>query len=76
MKLVGNVNILYGYLKSENSKDYAQKPQRNFMFMNSASGFKVDAGAESLPREKGDAGLQPLPDPLLSLGLLTGLEVK
>jgi hypothetical protein len=25
-------------LKSENSQDYAQKPQRNCMFMNSASG--------------------------------------
>ncbi len=26
-KLVCNVNIVYGYLKSENSQDYAQKPQ-------------------------------------------------
>jgi hypothetical protein len=26
-------------LKSENSQDYAQKPQRNCMFMNSASGL-------------------------------------
>ncbi len=37
MKLVCNVNIVYGNLKSENSQDYAQKPQRNCMFMNSAS---------------------------------------
>ncbi len=28
----------YRNLKSENSQDYAQKPQRNFTFMNSASG--------------------------------------
>jgi hypothetical protein len=28
----------YGNLKSENSQDYAEKPERNFMFMNSASG--------------------------------------
>jgi hypothetical protein len=27
----------YGNLKSENSQDYAQKPQRNCTFMNSAS---------------------------------------
>jgi hypothetical protein len=38
--MVGNVNILYGYLKSENSQDYAQKPQQDCMFMNSASGFR------------------------------------
>ena len=37
LKLVCNVNIVYGNLKSENSKDYAQKPRRNFTFMNSAS---------------------------------------
>ncbi len=36
-KLVCNVNILNGNLRSENSHDYAQKPQRNFKFMNSAS---------------------------------------
>jgi hypothetical protein len=28
----------YRNLRSENSQDYAQKPQRNCMFMNSASG--------------------------------------
>jgi hypothetical protein len=28
----------YRNLKSENSQDYAQKPQRNYTFMNSASG--------------------------------------
>ncbi len=37
MKLVCNVNIVYGNLKSENSQEYAQKPQRNSTFMNSAS---------------------------------------
>jgi hypothetical protein len=36
--LVRNVNIVYKNLKSENSQDYAQKPQRNCTFMNSASG--------------------------------------
>ncbi len=34
---VFNINIVYGNLKSENSQDYAQTPQRNFTFMNSAS---------------------------------------
>jgi hypothetical protein len=29
LKLVCNVNIVYGNLKSENAQDYAQKPQRN-----------------------------------------------
>jgi hypothetical protein len=28
----------YGNLKSENSQDYAEKPERNPLFMNSASG--------------------------------------
>ncbi len=37
-KLVCNVNIVYGNLKSENSQDYAQKPQRNCTLWNSASG--------------------------------------
>ncbi len=36
LKLFCNVNIVYGNL-SESSQDYARKPQRNFMFMNSAS---------------------------------------
>ncbi len=40
MKLFSNVNIVYGNLKSENSQEYAQKPQRNCTFMNAASGFK------------------------------------
>ncbi len=31
------VNIVYGNLKSENSQEYAQNPQRNCTFMNSAS---------------------------------------
>jgi hypothetical protein len=38
LKLVCNVNVVYGNLKSENSQDYAQKPQRNCMFINSAFG--------------------------------------
>ncbi len=36
-KVFCNVNTLYGNLKSENSQDYAQKPQRNRTSMNSAS---------------------------------------
>jgi hypothetical protein len=32
-------------LKSENSQDYAQKPQRNSTFMNSASGLSKDVTA-------------------------------
>jgi len=38
LKLGCNVNIVYGNLRSEISQDYAQKPQRNFTVMNSASG--------------------------------------
>ncbi len=37
VKLVCNVKIVYGNLKSENYQDYTQKPQRNCTFMNSAS---------------------------------------
>ena len=40
LKLVCNVNIVYGKLKSDNSNDYTQKPQRNCTFMNSALGEK------------------------------------
>ncbi len=36
LKLVSNINIVHGNLKSENSQDYAQKSQRNSTFMNSA----------------------------------------
>ncbi len=32
LKLVCNVNIAYGNLKSENSQDYAQQPRRNCTF--------------------------------------------
>ncbi len=39
LKLVCNVNIVYRNLMSENSQDYAQKPQRNCTFMNSPSGL-------------------------------------
>ncbi len=45
LKLVCNVNIVYRNLKSENSQDYAQKPQRNCTFMNSAT---VEAKTERL----------------------------
>jgi hypothetical protein len=41
LKLVCNVNIVYGNLKSENTQDCAQKPQRSCKFMNSASVHKV-----------------------------------
>ncbi len=37
LKLVCNVNILHRILNSDNSQDYAQKPQGNCTFMNSAS---------------------------------------
>jgi hypothetical protein len=37
LKLVCNVNIVNENLKSENSQDYVQKPQRNCTFMKSAS---------------------------------------
>jgi hypothetical protein len=33
LKLVCNINIAYGNLKSKNSQGYAQKPQRNFEFV-------------------------------------------
>jgi hypothetical protein len=38
LKLVCNVNIIYGNFKAGYSQDYAQKPQQNCMFMNSAAG--------------------------------------
>ncbi len=47
-KLVCNVNIVYGHLKSENSQDNAQKPQRNYTFMNSASGNSLSKKSQSL----------------------------
>ncbi len=37
LQLVCNVNIVYRNLKSANSQECAQKPQRNCTFMNSAS---------------------------------------
>jgi hypothetical protein len=42
--LVCNATIVYGNLKSENSQDYAQKPQLNYTFMNSASGYLLPFG--------------------------------
>ncbi len=38
LKLVCIVNIICGNVKSDNSQDYAQKPQQNCTFMNSTSG--------------------------------------
>ncbi len=35
-----NVNTVYGKISSLRTQDYAQKPQRNCTFMNSASGHK------------------------------------
>ncbi len=49
-KLVCNVNIVYRNLKSENSQDYAQKPQRKCTFMNSASGVRMRKGKEKRER--------------------------
>jgi hypothetical protein len=43
----------YRNLQSENSQDYAQKPRRNFKFMNSASGFTT-AGCTEFTRLKND----------------------
>jgi hypothetical protein len=37
----GIAGAVYGNLMSENSQDYAQKPQRYCTFMNSASDLKV-----------------------------------
>jgi hypothetical protein len=41
VETVFNVNIVNGNHKSDNSQDYAQKPQRNCTFMNLASGLNV-----------------------------------
>jgi hypothetical protein len=47
LRLVCNGNTyVYENLKSENSQDYAQKPQRNSTFMNSASGQRSSAVAQ------------------------------
>jgi hypothetical protein len=42
LKLVCTVNVVNGNLKPENSEDYAQKPQRNCMFINASSGWRKD----------------------------------
>jgi hypothetical protein len=44
LKLVCNINIVHGNLKSEKSQDYTWKPQRNCAFKNSASGFTLIRG--------------------------------
>jgi hypothetical protein len=36
-----NVNVVYGNLKSENSQDYARKPQQNCSFMSSTLGWII-----------------------------------
>ncbi len=46
-----NVNIVYGNLKTENSPDYAHKPQRNCTFMNLASGQAQVEGPKILQAE-------------------------
>ncbi len=51
LKLVCNVNIVYGNLMSENSQYYAQKPQGNSTFMNSPSAV--------VSRESGPASAVP-----------------
>jgi hypothetical protein len=53
LKLFCNVNIVYGNLMSENSQDYAHKPQRNCTFMNSASGYVASICAEEFGKERG-----------------------
>ncbi len=40
LKMVCILSIVYGNLNSKNSQDYAQKPERNCTFMNSASGLQ------------------------------------
>jgi hypothetical protein len=65
LKLVCNVNIVYENLMSENSQDYAQRPQQNYTFINSASetstklyvhefGFCVHKSNRILIRGNGD----------------------
>jgi hypothetical protein len=56
LKLVCNVKIVYENLRSENSHYYAQKPQRNCKFMNSASGLCLMHNAHTL-----DAMMCPRP---------------
>jgi hypothetical protein len=41
LKLVCNLNIVYGNLKTENFQDNSQKPQRNCTLMNSVSGLRI-----------------------------------
>jgi hypothetical protein len=48
LKLVCNVNIEYRNLKSENSQDCAQRPQRNCTFMNSASVLSAESGGTQI----------------------------
>ncbi len=49
LKLVCNVNIVNGKLRSKNwEQDYAQKPQRKYTFMHSASG--PAGGGRGMPK--------------------------
>ncbi len=70
LKLVCNVNMVYGHRKSENSQDYTQRSQRNCAFMNSASetstklyvhefGFCVHKSTRILIRGNGDVHTFP-----------------
>jgi hypothetical protein len=47
LKLVCNVKVVYGNLKSENSQDHAQKPQRNCIFMNSATVYVLQISCKT-----------------------------
>jgi hypothetical protein len=57
LKLGCNVNILYGNLKSENSQVYAQKPQRNCMFirnqepLSDSRFWEIELGSETIITE-------------------------
>jgi hypothetical protein len=52
LKLV--CNNVYGKLKSDNSQDFAQKPERNFTFMSSASGLGLTTTLHRHPNRWGE----------------------
>ncbi len=78
LKLVCNLNIVYGNLKSESSQDYAQKPQRNCTFMNSASGLGGKGCMASSHLVNFPVGGMPekLTLPMCSLGSWRGSSYK
>ncbi len=63
LKLVCNVNIVYGNLKSGKSQDYAQKPQLNCTSMNSTSllSTSVENGMEEGEEEEMEQGEEMIP---------------